>query len=112
LLVSHRPLVFLPALTVGDYLLWNWSVGGDHDVLALVSGFSLPPLAVASIWLLALGLIRLVAGATRRSNSHSARSNRRAEQKRRGPVVAGERAANEHTTPTRTADRPSRKLAA
>jgi hypothetical protein len=36
--VSHRPLVFVSGLTVGDYLLWNWSLNGSHDVVALVSG--------------------------------------------------------------------------
>jgi len=34
--VSARPLVFVSGLTVGDYLLWNWSLSGNHDVLALV----------------------------------------------------------------------------
>ena len=43
--MSRRPLVFVSGLTVGDYLLWNWSLNGNHDVLALVSGLTLPPLA-------------------------------------------------------------------
>ena len=38
--MSHRPLVFLSGLTVGDYLLWNWSLNGNHDVLALISGLT------------------------------------------------------------------------
>jgi hypothetical protein len=32
-------------LTLGDYLLWNWSLTNNHDVPALVSGLTLPPLA-------------------------------------------------------------------
>ena len=43
--VSHRPLAFVPGSPLGDYLLWNWSLNGNHDVLALVSGLTLPPLA-------------------------------------------------------------------
>ena len=45
--MSHRPLVFVSGLTVGDYLLWNWSLNSNHDVIALVSGLTLPPLALA-----------------------------------------------------------------
>ena len=45
--MSHRPLVFVSGLTLGDYLLWNWSLNHNHDALALVSGLTLPPLAVA-----------------------------------------------------------------
>ena len=63
--MSHRPLVFVSGLTFGDYLLWNWSLNGNHDVLALVSGLTLPPLAVACLWLLALSLARLLARTAR-----------------------------------------------
>jgi hypothetical protein len=65
--VPHRPLVFVSGLTFGDYLLWNWSLNGNHAVLALASGLTLPPLAVTCVWLLALALARLIAHATRRS---------------------------------------------
>jgi hypothetical protein len=54
-------------LAVGDYLLWNWSLNGNHDVLALVSGLTLPPLAIACIWLLALSTMRLLAHSVNRS---------------------------------------------
>jgi hypothetical protein len=67
LCVPHRPLVFVLGLTFGDYLLWNWSLNSNHAVLALVSGLSLPPLAVACLWLLALAVARLIAQGTRRS---------------------------------------------
>ena len=45
--MSYRPLVLVSGLTLGDYLLWSWSLNHNHDVLALVSGLTLPPLAVA-----------------------------------------------------------------
>jgi hypothetical protein len=48
-------------LAGGDYLLWNWSLQGNHDVLSLVSGLTLPPLAIALAWLLALNATRLLA---------------------------------------------------
>ena len=67
--MSHRPLVFVFGLTVGDYLLWSWSSSGDHAVLALVSGLTLPPLAAVCAWQLALGLARLIAGAARRPSA-------------------------------------------
>ncbi|MCW2969850.1 MAG: hypothetical protein JWO23_977 [Solirubrobacterales bacterium] len=79
--MSHRPLVFVSGLTVGDYLLWNWSLNGSHDVLALVSGLTLPPLAVACVWLLALSAGRLVGRYGRRS---SARTVRAADVRARG----------------------------
>jgi hypothetical protein len=63
--VSLRPLVSVSGLMFGDYLLWNWSLNGNHDVIALVSGLTLPPLAVAFLWLLALSLARLLARTTR-----------------------------------------------
>ena len=108
----HRPLVFLSGLTVGDYLLWNWSVSGNHDVLALIAGFTLPPLAVASAWLIALTLVRLIARSARRPVASSARGNLRAQQSRRARGTVGEPTVNEPKASTRSADRPSRKLAA
>jgi len=67
--VLHRPLALLSGLTLGDYLLWNWSLngplGGERDVLALLSGLTLPPLAIACLVLLALNLARLMARSTR-----------------------------------------------
>jgi hypothetical protein len=65
-LVSVRPLVFVSGLTLGDYALWNWSLNHNHDVLALISGLTLPPLGVACLWLLALTAMRLLARFGRR----------------------------------------------
>jgi hypothetical protein len=65
--VSHRPLAIVSGLTIGDYLLWNWSLNANHDVLALVSGLTLPPLAIACVWLIAVTVARLLARTTRGS---------------------------------------------
>jgi hypothetical protein len=77
--VSYRPLALVSALTLGDFLLWHWSLNGSHDVLALVSGLSLPPLFVAFLWLLVVGAMRLLMIGTRRSTpALRPRSRRRA----------------------------------
>ncbi len=62
----RRPLLLVIALTVGDYFLWNWSLNGNHDVLALASGLTLPPLALVSVWLLAVSVARAIGRLTRR----------------------------------------------
>ncbi len=63
--MHHRPLALVSVLAAGDYLLWNWSLQGNHDLLALVSGLTLPPLAIALMWLLGLTAARLLAQAAR-----------------------------------------------
>jgi hypothetical protein len=74
--VFRRPLAVLIGLTIADYLLWNWSLNGslngNRDVLALVSGLTLPPLAIGCLWLLALSVARLIARSTRRSRLRAA----------------------------------------
>lgn len=59
--MPYRPLALVCVLAGGDYLLWNWSLQGNHDVLSLVSGLTLPPLAIALAWLLALNATRVLA---------------------------------------------------
>jgi len=59
--------VLVCGLTAGDYLLWNWSLSGNHDLLALVSGLTLPPLAAACLLLFALTAGRTASRLTRRS---------------------------------------------
>lgn len=92
----RRPLVFVLALAVGDYFLWNWSLNGNHDVIALVAGLTLPPLAIAALWLLALTIARLLGHATRRSAA-------------RRPAPARPRPGRADAAP---AEQTSRKLAA
>jgi hypothetical protein len=109
--VSHRPLVFLSGLTLGDYLLWSWSLNGNHDVIALVAGLTLPPLAVACIWLLALSVARVLASTARRPRGQL-RHHRTGQRRKARLSAAAAAAASEASTVTATADRPSRKLAA
>jgi hypothetical protein len=82
--VFHRPLAIVSGLTIGDYLLWNWSLNGHHDGLALISGLTLPPLAIAMLWLLALTLARLLASTSRRTRVRPAGRASAALGKRRG----------------------------
>lgn len=102
--MSHRPLVLASGLTIGDYLLWNWSLSANHDVLALVSGLTLPPLAVACLWLLALSAGRLLARSARRPLL---------DQRQHPPrAVAEDQSLDEPTTSSTPAGTSSRKLAA
>jgi hypothetical protein len=125
--VTHRPLVLVSGLTLGDYLLWNWSLNHNHDVLAVVAGLTLPPLALAWLWLLAVALVRLTARTTRRSSQRAggrrARSARAplsgTETAKPGePAGHGKRptapaaAAEQPATPATGAGRPSRRVAA
>jgi hypothetical protein len=108
-------LVFVSGLTVGDYLLWNWSLGSNRDVLALVSGLTLPPLAVACLWLLALSAARLIARSARRPTGHTRRNNER-ERRYASPATADANAASppldEPPTSTTPASTRPRKIAA
>jgi hypothetical protein len=92
--VSLRPLALVAGLTLGDYLLWNWSLNSNHDVLALISGLSLPPLAVACVWLIALNAARLLARSTLRGGGRAsaAAETRRAAQGARAGAAAAEEA--------------------
>jgi hypothetical protein len=84
--VPHRPLVFVSGLTFGDYLLWNWSLNSNHAVLELVSGLTLPPLAVAWLWLVVLTIARLIAHGTDRTLDRAeVRGDRRRGQPARAP---------------------------
>jgi hypothetical protein len=58
--VRLRALVFLLVLTAGDYLLWDWSIAGGHDIVSLVAGLTLLPLAAISLGQLALAAGRLL----------------------------------------------------
>jgi hypothetical protein len=110
--VSHRPLVLVSGLTFGDYLLWNWSLNSSHDVLALVAGLTLPPLAVACLWLLALSVARVIARYPRRPAGLISRAGAgRARDDRPAPSTAV--APLEEASPTAaSAGRSSRRIAA
>jgi hypothetical protein len=64
-------LVVVVLLALGDYLLWNWSLSANHDVLALVSGMTLIPLLIALTWLLVLAVARLIAHTVQRPRTRS-----------------------------------------
>ena len=59
--MPYRPLALVSALMLGDYVLWNWSLGANHEVVALISGLTLPPLGLAFVWLAVLSVARLIA---------------------------------------------------
>ena len=101
--VSFRPLVFVIGLTVGDYLLWNWSLNGNHDVLALVAGLTLPPLAVACVWLAAVDVARLLASRAVRPGARGRAGTDAQKPSAQGQSPAGDSGADAP---------PSRKMAA
>jgi hypothetical protein len=96
-------LAIVSGLTIGDYLLWNWSLNGSHDVLALVSGLTLPPLAAAFLWLIALTGARVLAR-TRRPGSRSARKATRAARPAARPAMTATK-ARRATLPRRLSGR-------
>lgn len=70
-----RALLFPLVLTVGDYLLWKWSIAGGHDVLSLLAGCTLVPLIAIGTYRLAVTAAALLSRAARRSST-SARAKR------------------------------------
>jgi hypothetical protein len=118
--VSHRPLAILSGLTLGDYLLWNWSLSANRGVLALVAGLSLPPLALAWFWLLVVTVGRLLGRSARRARTAAAdrrhaagaRSARAAEHRARAAGAASA-SADRSAAPAASSPAPSSgKLAA
>jgi hypothetical protein len=99
--VRPRALAFLFVLTVADYLLWNWSIAGGHDVISLVAGLTLLPLGTVSIAQLALGAARMMGLLLGRPSHRASRTTR-------------EVAAAEHARQTSAveSDPPSSRLAA
>jgi hypothetical protein len=85
-------LVFLLALTAGDYLLWDWSIADGHDVVSLVAGLMLLPLAAVSFGRLVLAtgrLLRLVIGGakTPTSTGRVSREDVESERQPQDPVT-------------------------
>jgi hypothetical protein len=58
--VRLRALPLLLVLTAADYALWDWSIANGHDILSLIAGLTLLPLAAATLAMLALGAARLL----------------------------------------------------
>lgn len=115
--MSHRPLVFVSGLTFGDFLLWHWSLNAKHDVLALVSGLSLPVLGVALVWLLIMTAMRLLVRHSRPVEPVEVASGRRPAGARGGAdtpaAAAGMRAEPQHAAvPASASRRSARKIAA
>lgn len=75
----YRPLALACVLGIGDYLLWDWSLGGNHYTVALVSGLTLPPVVIALVWLLVVNVMRLLTGGARRSGARPVKRTRAGE---------------------------------
>jgi hypothetical protein len=91
--VRLRALLFLLVLTAGDYLLWDWSIAGGHDVVSLVAGLTLLPLAAVSIGGLVLTGARLLGLLLGRSSvpTRARRASRQANaQERPGGASASQ----------------------
>ncbi|HEY5261269.1 MAG TPA: hypothetical protein VIJ33_04100 [Solirubrobacteraceae bacterium] len=82
-----RALLLLLVLTAGDYLLWQWSIAGSHDILSLLAGFTLVPLVAVSAWRLALAGAGMLSYALGRpsAGARAARAAREAEAARQPP---------------------------
>jgi hypothetical protein len=110
-------LALVSGVTIGDYLLWNWSLSNGHDVLALIAGVTLLPVGAVWVWLLILSLARVLARSARRGPSTStprARPVAHGEPQPAQRVATASRALDEHAA-TQASPSPasaSRKLAA
>jgi hypothetical protein len=111
--MARRPLVVLLLLTVGDYLVWNWSLNGNHDVIALVSGLTLPPLALASLSMLAIAGARLLGEIARRQAADVAPPSRRRSRGYEAQAASGHmQPTDARVAQTGSAEAPTRKIAA
>ncbi len=104
-----RPLACVLLLALGDYALWNWSLSANHDIVALVSGMTLIPLLIASVWLLALTGAHLLARAARRPGE-SARAGTRRPTTKHAPTLRDPAAVGAGEVPATAS--PSSKIAA
>jgi hypothetical protein len=102
--VRLRALVPLLVLTAVDYALWDWSIADGHDIVSLVAGLTLLPLAAVSLGGLVLAGARALGFLVGRSTGR-ARPGARAS---RGEALNGPR----HTASTPEADSSSSRLAA
>ncbi len=119
-----RSLAVVGVLALGDYMLWNWSVGASHDVVALVAGVTLIPLLIALAWLVVVAVARLLAHVAQRPRASGAgaraaaagRGARAGGRPRRSRVrvsttsTAGARAVAATGAPTTSAAEPHHAL--
>jgi hypothetical protein len=110
--VRLRALPLLLVLTAGDYALWDWSIASGHDVVSLVAGLALLPLAAATLAMASLGVARLLGVAleasSARRRSAAGKPHRRARARARvDPAAATPTPAEEAER-----ERSSRRLAA
>ncbi len=92
----------LLVLTGFDYALWDWSIESGHDIVSLVAGLTLLPLAALSVGGLVLAVARLGGRLLGKSGASRSRAHTRG-------------APTSQSTTTNPAERPessSRKLAA
>jgi hypothetical protein len=92
--VRLRALPFLLVLTAGDYVLWDWSIADGHDIVSLVAGLTLLPLAAVSIGGLVLAGARLLGLLLGRSSTPSRaapRASRQADAPERSPRASASR---------------------
>jgi hypothetical protein len=68
-------------LTAADYALWDWSIADGHDIVSLVAGLTLLPLAAATLALLAVGAARALSLVLERPSAH--------RRGRRGQIAGG-----------------------
>ncbi len=90
-------------------------MNGNHDVLALIAGLTLPPLAVACVWLLALSAADLIAATVRRQPTRSRASGtgrRRTHRRGHPPATASAAEGAQATAAAAKSRADSRKLAA
>jgi hypothetical protein len=89
--VRLRALPLLLAMTTGDYALWDWSIADGHDVVSLVAGLTLIPLAAVSLAGLVLAGGRLVGVV------FGSRAGKRARPRARTHARAGHASRATHT---------------
>lgn len=114
-----RALLLLLPLSACDYALWNWSVTGNHDVLALASGMTLLPLAAITLGLLCWAALGVAGQLLRRSSASMRAPARKGRARRRSAARATGKAANgahaPHTHAAAASERPpapTRRIAA
>jgi hypothetical protein len=58
--VRLRALPPLLAVVAADYALWDWSIASGHDIVSLVAGLTLLPMAAVALGMLVVAGARLL----------------------------------------------------